>query len=111
MATYPMPACGLSQGTGRELIDGLQLQRSTSGALRGRSLWTTPRHRYTLVHATCTLTETDALESSYTSNRAANSMTFTWKESGSTITARWVSFQRAPIGKFKSRVTAVLETL
>lgn len=111
MATYPMPACGLSLGTAREKIDSLQLQRSTSGALRGRSFWTTPKHRYTLQHAACSIAEADALETSYDTNRAANSMTFTWKESGATITARWISFQRSAIGKLRVRVTTILETV
>lgn len=111
MATYPMPKCGLSLGTAREKLDALKMERTTSGALRGRSMWTTPKHRYSLVHASCTLTETDALESSYDTNRASNSMTFTWKESGATITARWVSFRRVPLGKTLSRVETVLETV
>ncbi len=111
MATYPMPVCNLTLGTAREKIDGLKLSRTTSGALRGRSLWTTPKHRYTLMHAKCTLAEADALEASYDTNRASASMTFTWKESGATITARWVSFRRLPIGRFNSRCESVLETV
>lgn len=111
MATYPMPACGLTVGSSREKLDSLQLQRSTSGALRGRSFWTTPKHRYSLIHATCSVAEADALENSYDTNRAANSMTFVWKESGATITARWISFQRSALGKYRVRVATVLETI
>lgn len=111
MATYPMPKCGLSFGTSREKLDSLKLERTTAGTLRGRSMWATPKHRYSLIHAKCTLSEADALESSYDTNRASNSMTFVWTESGATITARWVSFRRVPLGKSLSRVEAVLETV
>lgn len=111
MAVYPMPACGLSAGSSRESIDAIQLQRTTSGTLRGRSFWTTPKHRYMLQHAACSVAEADALEASYGANRAANSMTFVWKESGATITARWISFQRVAIGKFRVRFVATMETV
>ena len=111
MAVYPMPICGLSEGSTRESIDAIQLQRTTAGTLRGRSFWTTPKHRYTLRHASCSVAEADALETSYNDNRAANSMTFVWKESGATITARWISFRRDPIGKFRVQFISAMETV
>ena len=111
MAVYPMPKCGISAGTSRETIDALQLERTTSGSLRGRSYWTAPKHRYELKHAACSIAEADALEASYAANRAANSMTFVWVESGATITARWVAFKRAALGRLRVSVETVLETI
>ena len=111
MATYPMPKCGLTVGSRVDTIDALKLSRTEAGTLRGVSLWPTPKKRYTLVHAACSVAEADALDTSYATNRASDTVDFTWKESGATVTARWVSVKRNAIGKFRVSVESVLETV
>ena len=111
MATYPMPKCGLTVGSDVETLDALKLSRTEAGTLRGVSLWPTPKKRYTLVHASCSVAEADALDASYATNRASATVDFTWKESGTTVTARWVSVKRRAIGKFRVSVQSVLETV
>ena len=111
MATYPMPKCGLTVGSRVDTIDALKLSRTEAGTLRGVSLWPTPKKRYTLIHAACSVAEADALDSSYATNRASSSVDFTWKESGSTVTARWISVKRSAIGRFRVTVESVLEAV
>lgn len=111
MAVYPMPKCGITLGSRDDKIDALKLTRTEAGTLRGVSLWTTPKKRYTLLHSSCSVAEADAIEGSYDGNRASATVSFTWKESGATITARWVSFKRTSLGKYRVSVESVFETV
>lgn len=108
MAAYPTFACGQSSGSSKEIIDDLQVDRASNGAVRQRAFYSAPQYGFLVVHSTVTMAEISTMETFYATNRLL-SFTFVWAIDGLTYTCRFAeppvcNADKGPLGEITSKL-------
>ena len=77
MAAYPTFAHAPTLSSEQTLLDDLQIDRATNGAVRGRAMYTAPKRSFSIVHEGLSATDKGTLVTFYNTNRKLQ-FDFTW---------------------------------
>jgi len=96
MALLPTPACGQSDTSTEETLDDVQLSRATNGSLKGRSLYASPKKKFSVNFEAVEDAEKITFDTFYNTNRNLV-ITFTWSANATTYNCIMTSPPKANI--------------